>query len=182
MICIIFGNYAKLTLPHQHESKFMPGQCAKINGKWFAIAELRNNEFDIIVPHDSHLLSTDNEDIVVDLPQGSGFSNIDTSEAVCLVAGTGLAAVLELVKYRSEKNLKTSVKMFGRHITGDCVVGVFPILRNMKFEAWNTIELGRPTIKSILPSDPGNPVFFAGPKGFLDEIRLVSDQKIILNF
>lgn len=182
MNSIIFGNYAKLTLPHQHESKFMPGQCAKINGRWFAIAELRNNEFDIIVPHDSPLLSADNEDIVVDLPQGSGFSNIDTPEAVCLVAGTGLGAVLELVKYRSEKNLKTSVQMYGRRITGDCVAGIFPILRNMKFEVWNTTELGRPTIESILPSDTEVPVFFAGPKGFLDEIRSVSDQKIILNF
>ena len=182
MNSVIFGNYAKLTLPHQHESKFIPGQCAKINGRWFAIAELRNNEFDIIVPHDSSLLSTDNEDIVVDLPQGSGFSNIDIHDAVCIAAGTGLGAVISLVKYRYEKNLKTSVKMYGRRIASDSVSDIFPILKSVKLEVWNTTELGRPTIESILPSDPEIPVFFAGPKGFLDEIRLASNQKIILNF
>jgi hypothetical protein len=72
--------------------------------------------------------------------------------------------------------------MYGRRITKNGVMDVFPALNNIEFEVWNTTELGRPTIKSILPADPEIPVFFAGPKGFLDEIKSVSDQKVVLNF
>ena len=32
-----FGNYAKMTLDHPSDGNLIPGQCAKVNGKWLAV-------------------------------------------------------------------------------------------------------------------------------------------------
>ena len=180
MKCVALGNYAKITLRHNHSPVIVPGQSACINGRYYAIADIRNNELDIVIQCKYSRFFID--DIVIELPIGQGFTNLNSQSAVCIAAGTGLGAVISLVKYRYEKKLSTHVQIYGRNITKQLVAAAFPILNNVEFNVWNTTELGRHTIESILPSDPEIPVFFAGPKGFLDEIRLASNQKIILNF
>jgi NAD(P)H-flavin reductase len=180
MKCVTLGNYAKITLSHQHTPIMVPGQSVLINGRYYALADLRDNELDIVTQCKYSRFFVD--DIVIELPIGQGFTNLNLQSAVCIAAGTGLGAVISLVKYRHEKNLSTQVQIYGRNITKQLVTAAFPILNNVEFNVWNTTELGRPIIKNILPDDPEVPVFFAGPKGFLDEIKLVTRQEIILNF
>lgn len=175
-----FGNYVKLTLPHSCDPKMSPGQCAKVNGKWLAIASLRDEEFDVIVPYTSSLLSE--EDLTVDLPQGKGFSDLDSSNALCIVGGTGLGAVIDFVNYRIRKNLPTKVQMYGRHVVYDDVVSAFPVLKDVEFKTWNTSVFGRPIMNDVLPQDETVPIFFAGPKDFFEALKVNAKQKIILNF
>jgi hypothetical protein len=176
-----FGNYAKLTLDHEFDPRFLPGQCVRINGKWFAVASTTQDELEIVVPHDSPMLVDD--ELALEFPLGPGFSLLEAPEVHCVAAGTGIGTMISVVNYRLEKNLHTTVQLYARNVSKDDVIAVFPVLKEVDFGCWNTCHWGRPTMKEVLATPPEQPVFFAGPKSLMDDMKAYSDKhKIVLNY
>ncbi len=177
----IFGNYAKLTLPYGSDHVLIPGQCAKVNGKWLAVSESSGTELTFAVPNTSPLLSDTNFNI--EYPVGPGFSHLDAPEVNCIAGGTGIGTMVSVVAHRLPRGLSTSVQMYGRNVTKDDVTAVFPILKEIDFGCWNTCHWGRPTMEEILVMPTDHYVYFAGPKSLFDDIKQHSSKhKIILNY
>lgn len=161
-----FGDYAKLTFVHHFDQEMLPGQCAKINGNWYAIAEQRSDEFDILVKTDSSLLSSD--DNVIEGPLGPGFKNADCKNAVLVAGGTGIGALIHLLKVRAEQGLDSYLIHFARSSYG--MKELIPSGTCKKYVFWNTTwHHGRPD-SPILPLcelPPESQVFVSGPKSLV---------------
>lgn len=163
-----FGDYAKLTFIHRLEQEMLPGQCAKINGNWYAIAEQRPDEFDILVKTNSSLLSSEEEDDVIEGPLGSGFKNADCKDAVLVAGGTGIGALIQLLKFRSALGLDSYLVHFARSSYG--MKELIPSGSCKKYVFWNTTwHHGRPDSPILplceLPSD--SQLFVSGPKSLV---------------
>lgn len=176
-----FGNYAKMTLDHPSDGNLIPGQCAKVNGKWLAVSELSQTSLTFVVPKDSPLLQETS--FHIGFPYGPGFTQLDVPEAHCIAAGTGIGAMVSIVSYRLSRGLSTTVQMYGRNVSKDDVIAVFPILDEVDFGCWNTCHWGRPTMAEVLLTPPEHPVYFAGPQPLFNDLKSHSSQhKIILNY
>jgi hypothetical protein len=181
MKIMIFGNYTRLTLQHVSNHVLIPGQCAKVNGKWLAVSESTNSMLTFVVPNDSPLLLDTNFNI--EFPVGPGFSHLDATEVSCIAGGAGIGTMVSVVSYRLSQGLTTSVQMYGRNVTKDDVTAAFPVLNEVDFGCWNTCHWGRPTMSEILVMPTDHYVYFAGPKSLFDDLKSYSSQhKIILNY
>lgn len=169
-------NYRKVTLrkPGHGAMGFKPGACAKVNGRWLALADATEEDLTFIVKSDSFLLT---EPITsVEAPLGNGFSCVESKGLVtCLVGGTGLAAVLSLVRERSAARRPVALRLLCRGAEYPDVVAAFPFLRGVDFGCWDTSFLGRPPLERVV--DPATShVAFAGPKELLEGFRSMSPQ------
>lgn len=161
-----FGDYAKLTFLQRFEKEMLPGQCAKINDNWYAIASQRNDEFDVIVKKDSSLLSS--SDDVIEGPLGPGFQNFDCQNAVLIAGGTGIGAMLHLLKVRASLGLDSYLVHYARSSFG--MKDLIPEGTCKKYVFWNTTwQHGRPDDPTQplceLPKD--SQLFVAGPKSLV---------------
>lgn len=171
----IYGNHAVATVPYSLSAKSKPGQCAKINGAWFAISEQRAEEFDIIVKSSSPLLTADTA-LLVEGPLGSGFPNTGCYHAVLVAGGTGIGALTHLVKFRFERGLSTDLIYFSR---GSMEISdVIPANMCKNVVLWDTMKEGRPEDPLglfLFPND--SEVFVSGPKSLVEACKLSSQAK-----
>jgi NAD(P)H-flavin reductase len=147
-----------------------PGQCAKINGSWYAIAEQRDSNFDVFVKNNSSLLSA--TEYVIEGPLGPGFKNIDCAEAVLVAGGTGIGALLQLLQYRFEKNLSSYLVHYARSPFN--LEELIPASYCKKYVTWNTtLRKERPLTPVLplvnLPDD--SQIFVSGPKSLVDACK-----------
>lgn len=171
----VYGSHAVATVPYRLSAKSKPGQCAKINGAWFAITEQREEEFDIVVKSTSPLLEIETA-LLVEGPLGSGFPNATCSHAIIVAGGTGLGAVIHLVKHRFERGLTTDLVYFSR---GSLEISeVIPADMCKNLVLWDTMKNSR-------PSDPlgsfevtsDSQVFVSGPKSLVEACKLSAQTK-----
>lgn len=180
-------NYKKITLRHPGVNKEsnVPGVCAKVNGRWFAVAGVRQGELDLIVPsaHSIH-----NETVLeLEHPVGRGFSTgyLATPIATAVAGGTGVAALVGLVEQRASVGLQTHVITYARNAKKSQFLDAFPTLKNATtFGCWDTVHDGRPaTPLGPLWIDNEPIVFFAGPKSLHEALeRDPRRPTIVLNF
>lgn len=180
-------NYKKITIrrPGVATTTIVPGVCAKINGRWLAVAGYRKDELDFIIPA-SHSLH--NEEITeVEYPVGRGFSvgYLAVPVATAIVGGTGLGAIVGLVEQRSSVGLQTHVMVYARDVKKDQIFDAFPSLKSATtLGCWDTIQNGRPaTPLGPLWLDNEPIVFYAGPKSLHAALEVDPRRpKIVLNF
>jgi NAD(P)H-flavin reductase len=170
-----FGDYVRLTVDYALPQKMSPGQCARINDKWFAIAEQRLTDFDIYVKSDSFLL---NQDLVCQVtgPTGPGFSNPYADDAVIVAGGTGLGAVMSLANERKQRGLQTTCFLY---MQSDLPEYLQEWSQNFtKFEFYNTKKTGRnEAVRQHLEYSVTEPtVFAAGPVGLVNSIRILTSE------
>ena len=169
-------NYRKVTLrnPGQTVNDFKPGSCAKVNGRWLAIAAVKDDVLTFLVGRDSFLLA---EPIAsIEAPVGQGFSCVESKGLVtCLAGGTGLAAVISLVRERSAARRPVALRLLCRGAEYPDVVAAFPFLRGVDFGCWDTSFLGRPPLERVVDQVTSR-VAFAGPKELLEGFRSMSPQ------
>lgn len=170
-----FGDYVCLTVDCALPSKMSPGQCAKINDKWFAIAEQRLTDFDVYVKTSSFLLD---ESLVCQVtgPTGPGFSNPYVKDAVVVAGGTGLGAIMTLVNERKQRGLETTCFLYMQTDLPEYLQEWshdFSI-----FEFYNTKKTGRnEAVRRYLESCITEPtVFVAGPVGLVNSIRILTSE------
>lgn len=171
----IYGSHALATVPYGLSATSKPGQCAKINGAWFAITEQRDGEFDIIVRSTSPLLEGQTT-LLVEGPIGPGFPNAACCHAVLIAGGTGIGALIHLIKYRFERGLTTDLVYFSR---GSLEISeVIPTDMCKNLVLWDTMKNSR-------PSDPlgsfevtsDSQVFVSGPKSLVEACTLSAQTK-----
>ena len=169
-------NYRKVTLrnPGQTVNDFKHGSCAKVNGRWLALAAATEEDMTFLVKSDSFLLT---EPITsVEAPIGAGFSCVESKGLVtCLAGGTGLAAVISLVRERSAARRPVALRLLCRGAEYPDVVAAFPFLRGVDFGCWDTSFLGRPPLERVVDQVTSR-VAFAGPKELLEGFRSMSPQ------
>jgi len=179
---VLYDGHAVLTVPYSLSAKSKPGQCAKINGAWFAIAEQRSQEFDVIVKSTSPLLQLE-ETLLVEGPTGPGFQNAACSHAIVVAGGTGLGAVISLLKYRGERGLTSDLIYFSKDMQ---IAQVVPPVYCKNVILWNTVEKTRPDQPLVLPEIPkDSQVFVSGPKSLVEACKAaaqVSNLTCNLNF
>lgn len=164
-------NYRKVTLhkPGHGAVGFKPGSCAKVNGRWLALAAADEENLTFLVKSDSFLLTEPLTSLEV--PVGPGFSCMESKGLVtCVAGGTGLAAVVSLVEARSRSGHQVALRLLCRHAEYPDVVAVFPSLRWVDFGCWDTSFLGRPQLEDVIDPSTSH-VAFAGPKELLDDLR-----------
>ena len=180
-------NYRKITLRHAgaFSEPIVPGVCAKVNGRWLAVAGNRQGEFDFILPakHPLH----DEEITEVQFPVGRGFlvDALVSPIAVAIGGGTGIGAIVNLVEQRAAHGLQTHVIIYARNVKKEQILDAFPPLRGATIlGCWDTVLNGRPlTPLGMLSIDNKPIVFFAGPKSLHE--ALIADPRrprIILNY
>lgn len=170
-----FEDYVCLTVDHALPQNMSPGQCAKINDKWFAIAEQRLNDFDVYIKSNSFLLT---EGLVFQVtgPTGPGFSNPYVKDAVIIAGGTGLGAVMSLASERKQRGLETTCFLY---MQADLPEYLKEWSRDFAtFEFYNTKKTGRnEAVRRYLESCVAEPtVFVAGPVGLVNSIRILTSE------
>jgi NAD(P)H-flavin reductase len=167
------GSLVLASLRCRLKSQANPGQCVKINNRWFAIADQVDDVLKLVVNKNSPLLKEPYDSI--DGPLGAGFKNTDTNSAVIIVGGSGLGAVSMLIRRRVIEGAETRVIIYGRNPAKGDIKSVFPFLTACKELVFcDTLNDGR-------PADPFDPlshvpddchVFVAGPKSLVDAVKL----------
>jgi NAD(P)H-flavin reductase len=164
-----YGEYSRITFSGGLSQPMTPGQCVKINGNWYAIAEQQDSSFDVFVKKDSSLLLSDEH--AVEGPLGPGFKNIDCQDAVLVAGGTGIGAMLHLLRYRADKGLSSYVVHYVRSSFN--VKEMVPASLCKEHVVWNTTWAGRPSTPvsplSYLPE--GTHIFVAGPKSLVEACK-----------
>jgi len=160
------GPFAKITFDHQL-SYSMPGQCVKLDGKMFAIYETTAKGFSILAHKDSYYVENLPQEISE--PLGQGFSAALCKRAIVVAGGTGIGAIVPVIKARNKYGLSTDVIFYTKGdvtpIRADqATIGMY---RNVIF--WNTTETGRPAtpLTPLVEKQSESTVFVAGPKSLV---------------
>ena len=177
--------YAKVTLrvPEDLGTSFIPGQCAMVGGKYYAVASSRLGELDLMVRGDGPYRDFFSTDKLCQFPVGPGFEGWDAPNVYLIAAGTGLGAFVSLVDERHKLGLETTLHFYGRHASRQDLLAAFPQLAFTELGCWDTSTWNRPRAKQeVLILPPHYRVFFAGPKSFCDDLKAVEDgPRIHLN-
>lgn len=179
------GPYVKVSLFHPNVSllQISPGHCAKVNGRYLAIADIDGDVLSFVVKENSFLLRENLTEISV--PDGKQFEDQDCEVAMAVTGGTGIGAITLLAKNRISQGKHLDIIAFSRGLEEKKLLDEFPHLFNLnRMLLWNTIERNRPTN----PLDPssatrGSHVFAAGPASLIESLK--QDPKnptIHLNF
>ena len=160
------GPFAKVTFEHAL-SYSMPGQCVQLDGKMFAIYESIGDKFSIFVNKDSYYVENTPKEISE--PLGQGFAAVLGKRAIIVAGGTGIGAVVPVIKTRNKYGLSTDVLFYTK---GDVTSiradqATIGMCRNVIF--WNTTELGRPStpLMPLVERQSESTVFVAGPKSLV---------------
>jgi len=170
-----------VTFDHPVDSH-TPGQTVNINGRFFAIAEANESSVSVLTRYGGPLDLPEGQEVNMTGPQGKGFPVYDSWDAVIVCGGTATGVGFNLLKYRSERGLRTWFVSYTRG--GNPYAGIINEVAGAKcVEAtinWNTRESGR-------PENPFSPfecssfpqstqVFVAGPKELVESCRQHSEQ------
>jgi NAD(P)H-flavin reductase len=170
------GNYTKVTFDHALAYS-MPGQCVQLDGKYFAIYESLGNTFSILVNKDSHYVNNDPEKISD--PLGNGFSSTLSKRAIVVAGGTGIGAVVPVIKLRNKYGLSTDVIFYTKGDIGPIRLdqATIGMCRNVIF--WDTSTKGRPIdpLAPLVDKQGDSVVFVAGPKSLV-----TATQEVAKNF
>ena len=173
------GDFAKVTFHHSLSSQTIPGQCVKVDGKWFAVMDQRDDEFDVLVRKDSSLLKSDKH--IIEGPLGRGFGNLDCKNAILVAGGTGIGVMTYLLKYRTMLGLESYVVHFARSALSVIDVTSYDSCKEYVF--WNTVSNGGRPDTPIKPLeekygtftsyfDPTETqVFVSGPSSLVEACR-----------
>jgi hypothetical protein len=169
------GSFAKVTFEHQL-SHSMPGQCVQLDGKMFAIYETTDKNFSIFVKDNSHFV--ENTPKTISEPTGQGFSAALFKRAIVVAGGTGIGAIMPVIKIRNKYGLSTDVIFY----TKDDVSSIradqatIGMCRNVIF--WNTTANGRPAdpLQPLVEKQPESAVFVAGPRSLVEATEKISKK------
>lgn len=162
-----FGKYVKLTFntPITYPD---PGQCVTLDGKWFAIYDVGNNNFSVLVKEDSYFVENDPKEIVG--PVGKGFMSPLHKRAIVVAGGTGIGAVMPVIRVRNKYGLSTDIIFYSK---GDVSTiradqATIGMCRNVIF--WDTLEKGRPShpLEPLNDRPQDAAIYVAGPKSLVD--------------
>jgi len=160
------GPFAKVTFDHAL-SYSMPGQCVKLDGKMFAIYESIGDKFSIFVHKDSYYVENTPKEISE--PVGQGFSAVLCKRAIIVAGGTGIGAVVPVIKARNKYGLSTDVLFYTKGDVTPIRVdqATIGMCRNVIF--WNTVDQGRPStpLTPLVEKQDESTVFVAGPKSLV---------------
>ena len=169
------GPYVKVTFKHQLAYS-IPGQYVKLDGKFFAIYEVNANDFSILVHKNSHYVENDPKEI--SSPLGEGFTASLCKRAIVVGGGTGIGAVMSVVKNRNRHGLSTDVIFYTKGdispIRSDqATIGM---CRNVVF--WDTTKQGRPSspLDPLIEKQAESTVFVAGPKSLVTATEAAADS------
>lgn len=169
------GPFAKITFDHQL-SYSMPGQCVSLDGKMFAIYETTDRGFSILVKNNSYFVENTPE--VISEPTGQGFSAALCKRAIVVAGGTGIGAVMPVIKVRNKYGLSTDIIFYAKDditsIRSDqATIGM---CRNVVF--WNTTTMGRPAdpLQPLVEKQPDSAIFVAGPKSLVQATEQIAER------
>jgi NAD(P)H-flavin reductase len=159
-----------------------PGQCINVNGRFFAIADSDENSASVLTRYGGPLDLPEGTEVNVAGPLGKGFPVYDSWDAVIVCGGTATGVGYNLLKYRSQRNLRTWFVSYTRG--GHPLSSGIESIREMKgietVVEWNTKKLGRPdtpfTPLNVKEFPIGTQVFVAGPKELVDSCRSCAEQ------
>ena len=156
------------------------GQVYKIDGKYAAVANWRDNTVSFITKVGSWLDGFDKDSYEFMGPIGDGFKNHNCPKAVVVAGGTGIGAAIHLLNSR-DHNLESHLLFFSRsepcYSRMATTMGVSPHLTTIT--QWNTKAKGRPSkpldlllVRSDWKYDLKNTHFFViGPKSLEAAVR-----------
>lgn len=168
-----FGNYVKLTFntPLQGVN---PGQCVTLDGKWFAVYDFDHTGFSILVKSDSYFVDNDPKEVVG--PVGKGFLSCLHKRAVVVAGGTGIGAIVPVIRARNRYGLSTDVIFYSR---GDVSAiradqATIGMCRNVIF--WDTLEKDRPAnpLAPLYDRPLDAAIYVAGPKSLVEATQRAS--------
>ena len=180
-------NYRKITLRHTgvFNEPIVPGVCAKVNGRWLAVAGNRQGELDFILPAKHPLHSEEITEVQFPVGQGFLIGALTSPIAVAVSGGTGIGAIINLVEQRAAHGLQTHVIIYARNVKKEQILDAFPSLRRATIlGCWDTAAKGRPSTPLAMLSIDNEPiVFFAGPKSLHEALSVdPRHPRIILNY
>lgn len=169
------GPYTKVTFDHPVPQS-TPGQFVYIDGKPFAIYDSDESSCSFLVKGDSYLV--ENMPKEISSPTGGGFPNPLSKHAIAIAGGTGVGAIIPLIRARNKQDLTTSVIIYTRgditHIWEDqpCLAMCGDVIM------WNTTVRGRPAdpLAPISNIHPGSAIFMVGPKSLTAAIKEVAGR------
>jgi NAD(P)H-flavin reductase len=160
------GPYVKVTFKRQLPYS-IPGQCVKLDGKWFAIYEVNPGDFSILVNKNSHYAENDPQEISE--PLGEGFTASLCKRAIVVGGGTGIGAVMPVIKNRNRHGLSTDVIFYTRGDISPIRLdqATIGMCRNVIF--WDTTKQGRPStpLEPLVDKQAESTIFVAGPKSLV---------------
>jgi len=169
----IMGPFAKVTFTHSL-TQVIPGQYVLIDGKPFAIYDTSIDEFSIFVHKESYYVDNDPKEISE--PMGRGFTAALCKRAIVVAGGTGIGAVVPVIRSRNKYGLSTDVLIYTK---GDAVSvradqATIGMCRNVIF--WDTTVKGRPSdpLTPLVDKQPESCVFVAGPKSLVEATKKVA--------
>lgn len=168
-----FGSYIKLTFDKPLVG-VNPGQCVTLDGKWFAVYDSDHIGFSILVKDDSYFVDNDPKEIVG--PVGKGFTSCLHKRAIVVAGGTGIGAIVPVIRARNKYGLSTDVLFYSRgdisSIRADqATIGM---CRNVIF--WDTLEKGRPAnpLTPLYDRPLDAFIYVAGPKSLVEATQKAS--------
>lgn len=178
-------NYRKITMSCRglKNDVVFPGRCINVDGKILAPTEVRDEEFDAVVPARPNYFDA-RRVIEHSFPVGPGYSDPDAPEAILVGGGSGMGTLVALLRHRESKSLVTHVRLVGKSLSDESVTEVFPEFNRVKsFSTWDTVQTNRrPEIDELLSGlNSRLPIFFSGPISLFSSLK-VSPLKLDLRF
>jgi len=173
------------------------GQVFKIDGRYMAVANWRDNRVSFVTKVGSWLDGFNKDSYEFVGPIGDGFKCPDAPKAIVVAGGTGIGAAIHLMNSRKHDQ-ETHLLFYSR--TEPCysrittMLGSVPHLTTLTH--WNTKAKGRPSkpldllrVRSDWKYDfPNTHIFVIGPKSLVDAVREqckelgVPDENFHLNY
>ena len=173
------------------------GQIFKIDGRYMAVANWRDNRVSFVTKVGSWLDGFDKDTYEFEGPIGNGFKCHDAPKAIVVAGGTGIGAALQLLNSR-DPGFETHLLFYSRsepcYAKLATVLGTSPRLSTLT--QWNTKAKGRPNkpldllrVRSDWTYDFKNThVFVVGPRSLEAAVREqckelgVPDENFHLNY